>query len=54
MDNQEIDVLRELAHERATEKQVAALSQPDYFPEKTPIQKLQEEEFSLKKRLLQI
>lgn len=52
--NQEIDALRELLREKVIEKNTAEIFSPSYFPEPTKIQKLQEEEFNLQKRLLQI
>jgi len=54
MENNQQDILNEIMQEKLIEKKTAETFSPSYFPEKTESLKLQEEEFLLKQRLLQI
>jgi len=54
MENHEIDLLKELAHERAIEKETSEIFSPTYFPEPTRNQLLDAEKLQLQKRLVEI
>ena len=54
MENKERDALKELLHDRVTEKQTAEIFQPSYFPEPTKNQILESEKLQLQTRLVEI